>query len=231
MTEAVAAPPWMWIIGGADGAGKSTLAGALFPDLMAGEAYVDADAVMIAAAGHDDPSRAGKILAARLYARIAAGLPFVVEHPLDDGLMLEAIHDWHARQGSVGLVWLWVDSATTAMARVRERAARDGEDRDDDAVRRRCVHVRRWLHDYLDAVDGWLILDTAGERPTRVAEGGPGRVRKFDPVRYHIIVGDRRDQATTRPVFAKDWSAVAERRARNAIARRRKLERFLDAAR
>ncbi len=230
MTDA----PWMWIIGGADGAGKSTLAASLFPELMAQEAYVDADAALYWAADADDPTRATKVLAARLYARIAAGLPFVVEHPLNDGLMLEAIHDWHAQGGQVGLVWLWLGSATTAIARVAERAARASDDAgaspNDAAVKRRLVEVRRRLHDYLDAVDGWLILDNSGDAPVRVAEGAPGRVRKFDPVRYHVVVGGRRDRATSKPVFAGDWSAEAERRARRAIERRRTLERFLNAA-
>ena len=220
----------MWIIGGADGAGKTTVANSLFPDLMRSGASVDTDAVLRWAASDRHPGRATEVLAARLYARIAAGLPFLVEHPLDDDLMLEAIHDWQTAGGRVGLVWLWLDSATTAIARVAERAARGGEAVDPETVRRRLAGVRKRLHDYLDAVDGWLIMDNAGDRPVRVAEGAPGRVRKFDPARYHAIVVDRRQRTTRTPVFADDWSAEAERRARRAVERRRALERFLGAA-
>lgn len=224
--------PWMWLVGGPDGAGKTTFLAAVSPALLDAGAAIDAGEVVHALEesgvepGDELDRRADEIIAARVYARIEAGLPFACEHWLDSRVLLDPMAAWRQQGGRVGLVYIRLHGATMSLDRLAARAEAGGEPADGARVRRRFSRGIRNLAAYMDAADAWLLIDNAGAAPKRIAEGGAGRVNKFDIALFHGMCGARREKASDRPLFAGDWSARVAGRFAEAVRRRTGLERL-----
>lgn len=227
----------MWLVGGADGAGKTTFLSAVSPDFLDAGEVIDAGDVVRALEQHGELTgdalerRAVEVLAARLYGRVEAGVPFACEHWLDSRLLLAPMAAWRQRGGLVGLVYLRLHGATLALDRLAGRAEAGGEAADGTAVRRRFVRGIRNLDAYMDIADAWVLIDNSGDRPRRIAEGGGGWVNKFDIATFHGMCGVRREKACDRPLFAGDWSAQVVARFADAVRRRTGLERLARLAR
>lgn len=103
-----------------NGAGKTTLAAKEFSHIL--NINADVEAVRLSP---DRPGKvalaAGRRTIAAIRAALAAGESFTVETTLAGRLHLRTIQDARARGWNVGLAFIGVNDAKTAMARVRER--------------------------------------------------------------------------------------------------------------
>jgi predicted ABC-type ATPase len=148
--------PTLLILGGANGAGKSTTAAVIIPD---GVPFLNADEI-----AKQLPEEAGKhVQAGRQLLNvwetlIAERTSFAVEATLSNRTMARRIQDAQAAGYSVHLIYLWLPTADLAVQRVAERVRNGGHDIPEDVIRRR--HRKGWLNFlrlYRPIADTWHV--------------------------------------------------------------------------
>ena len=157
------------LIGGANGAGKTTFARSLVPLLHPGAAFLNADEV--AREGYA-PLAAGREVLRRLDACVAARAPFVLETTLSSRRYAARIPAWRAAGYAVTLHFIEVPDADFAVVRVARRVRAGGHDVPETDVRRRYARglalfdaaykpvVDYWAH-YRTGEDGLVFVTDA----------------------------------------------------------------------
>jgi predicted ABC-type ATPase len=173
--------PQLWVVAGPNGVGKSTLVErfrianripVVNPDAIALEldpGHAGKPAVML---------RAGKIAAARRRTLLRAGESFAIETTLTG-------HSEHrlmrtARQAAykINIVFVCVDDALTALARVRERVMRGGHDVPADIVLQRYAKSLANLSSAIALADRCFIIDNTQDRHRLLLTIEEGHVRR-----------------------------------------------------
>lgn len=185
------------IVGGPNGSGKTTLALAYAEEQAI--PYVGADA--IAASLNPDHPAAARVTAAREFKSTVDELvrrkrSFVCESTLS-GLTMRTLFATARDSGyTIGLVFLFVDSADVCVARVAERVRAGGHDVPEIDIRRRFDRsVRRFWNLYRELADSWLLLYNGSAVLQDVAVGRGSRVSIRNSERFLEfleLVGDSR---------------------------------------
>lgn len=164
----------IWIIAGPPGSGKTALCKRLFPDWMGTSRHIDADDTQGYSPVDDLPR--GTIhqivpVSKRLAIAELANRSFVIEtrmvsrKPLATAIKLRR-RGWH-----VHVVYLALPSLAECWRRIRQRVARGGDDISDDVMDKAFLASMKNLQRYIETADRWLILDSSGVRPPRIARG------------------------------------------------------------
>jgi predicted ABC-type ATPase len=102
----------------------------------------------------------------------SAGRSFAFETTLAGHTYLHRIPRWRDAGFTVKLLFLSLNSAEEAIARVAARIRQGGHAVPEDVIRRRFdVGMRNFLEMYRQRVDYWRWLDNSGPRPWLVEEG------------------------------------------------------------
>ena len=163
------------IIAGPNGAGKTTFAQTFLPDEAQLPRFINAD--LIAAGLSPFAPEAAAIKAARLMLQeiadcTARGENFAFETTLAGLSYLQHIDQWHVLGYRVGLYFLSLPDAESALARVAERVRQGGHDIPEPVIRRRFAAGLRNLDAHYKAkVDTWAIYDNTGTQPVLLEWG------------------------------------------------------------
>lgn len=150
--------PTLLILGGANGAGKSTTAAVVIPDDVL---FLNADE--IAKQLPDETGKhvqAGRQLLDVWETLIAERKNFAVEATLSNRTMASRIREAQAAGYSVHLIYMWLPTADIAVQRVAERVRNGGHDIPEDVIRRR--HRKGWINFlrlYRPLVDTWHVFN------------------------------------------------------------------------
>ena len=161
--------PKVIIIAGPNGAGKTTFAREFLPNEAACPIFINADLIAAGLAPFA-PERAA-VQAARLMLEamaqhFAARESFAFETTLSGRAYLRWIRRWQAAGYTVELIFLQLNSADEAIARVAQRVRQGGHDIPPDTIRRRFAAGRENFHRlYAPLVDTWVLYDNAGAQP------------------------------------------------------------------
>ncbi len=148
--------PTLIIIAGPNGAGKTTFAREYLSDDERRFEFVNADEIAGNLAGRDFD--AARMMLRRVDELVEAGEDFVVETTLANLGYAQKIPAWRQRGYLVSLVYLRLDSAEDAIARVRRRVAAGGHGIPEDTVRRRFGRSLKYFEAiYRPIVDEWYI--------------------------------------------------------------------------
>lgn len=184
-----AAPVWVAIIGGINGAGKSTTAAWLRadPDLADAE-FLDPDriATSIAARRPTLTQAAANFAALREVAAtierlLEARRSFVAETVLANHAYRRICADAKRRGLMVRLLFVGVPTVEDSIARVALRVAKGGHDVPEADIRRRWPRTHEnlaWFARHADAVD--VFANTWNAQPKLVAQSRAGRVALLD---------------------------------------------------
>lgn len=177
--------PWMWIIGGPNGAGKTTLAKAILGEALETAIFLNADEI----AKELGSFRGPQVMAARMLIdavdfSIAARRSFAVETTLSSrrylriALQLQAGWVLGDNFWRVGLLYVGLENADLAVARVARRVASGGHDIPEADIRRRFARSCALLRPYMAGVDRCLVFDNSGSAPHLLFDrwGMPGVV-------------------------------------------------------
>lgn len=161
--------PHLYIVGGANGAGKTTAAMTLLPQYLDVYEFVNADEI----ARGLNPLRpesanflAGRVMIERLNSLIEAKSNFAFETTCAGHHHAETIRQAKAAGYLTTLIFLWLPSADMAVQRVRSRVRQGGHDIPEPTIRRRyAAGLKNLTGLFLPLVDKAVIYDnTAADR-------------------------------------------------------------------
>ena len=182
----------LYIIGGCNGAGKTTASYTVLPDILDCREFVNADEIAQGLSPFnptDVAIEAGRLMLQRIEELLAREESFSIETTLATRSYVNLIRRAHAKGYKVTLVFFWLNSAELAIQRVAERVSKGGHDIPVDIIRRRYVSgIRNLFNLYADEVDYWSIFDNSENPRIMVAKGGKGlQITVLEETSYNLI--------------------------------------------
>ncbi len=174
--------PIVYVIGGANGSGKTTTSLVLLPRRLNVIEFVNADAIAAGISPLNPESmaiQAGRIMLERLDLLSTSGANFAFETTLASRTFAPFLRKCKEERGyAIALIYFWLRSPELAIERVSMRVAAGGHSIPEDVVRRRYERGRLNLTSlYLPLVDEWMIFDNSESESRLVAEKEVGQVQ------------------------------------------------------
>lgn len=165
----------LYIIAGCNGAGKSTIAFSLLPELLECKEYVNADEIARGLSPFQPETvaiEAGRIMLNRIDNLLKENVTFAIETTLSarsySNLILKAKNSGY----NVILLFLWLNSNKLAIKRVQERIKKGGHGIPIDIIKRRYhAGIQNLIKIYIPLCDFWLIFDNSNIPGTVIAHG------------------------------------------------------------
>ncbi len=161
--------PKIIIIAGPNGAGKTTFAREFLPVDARCPIFVNADLIAAGLAPFEPETaavQAGRIMLGELARHFAARENFAFETTFSGRGYLHHIRQWKAAGYAVKLIFLQLNSADEATARVAQRVRQGGHHIPEPVVRRRFVAGQENFYRlYAPLVDSWALYNNAGAQP------------------------------------------------------------------
>ncbi|MEI3652431.1 MAG: zeta toxin family protein [Dolichospermum lemmermannii FEM_B0920] len=168
--------PNLYIIGGANGSGKTTVALQILPYFLKVFEYINADNIAAGISPFNSESvamEAGRLMLQRLETLVNDKADFAFETTLAARNFARFIRECKSQDYIINLIYFWLESPELAITRVRRRVASGGHNIPEDIIRRRYERGRRNLTDlYLPLCDSWIVYNNSGDEPQLVAESG-----------------------------------------------------------
>lgn len=166
--------PSLYVIGGANGSGKTTVALTVLPRFLQVFEYVNADAIAAGLSPLNPESMAmqsGWLMRERLQVLAETGVDFAFETTLAARTFAQFMSVCKTRGYRINLIYLWLPSADLAVERVARRVSSGGHHIPEEVVRRRYERgLKNLVELYLPIADGWMIFDNSGESLRLVAK-------------------------------------------------------------
>jgi predicted ABC-type ATPase len=167
--------PVVIVLGGVNGAGKSTAARALLAEQLAVTTFVNADEIargLNAFAPESVAFEAGRIMLRRLRELATALVDFGFETTLAGRTYLPFLRDLRRDTYVVELHYFWLRSPGLAIERVRDRVRTGGHGIPEATILRRYDRsIRGFWQDYRTVVDSWFVYDNSPSVPALIAAG------------------------------------------------------------
>jgi predicted ABC-type ATPase len=167
--------PNLYIIGGANGAGKTTAALKLLPEFLSCYEYVNADSIAAGLSPFKPESvalQAGRLMLERLQTLAGSGVDFAFESTLASH-PLSVLERCRREAYTIHLLYIWLRSPELAVQRVAQRVRSGGHAVPEATIRRRYEAGRKNLVTlYTPLADDWMVYDNSGDELVLVAEGG-----------------------------------------------------------
>jgi predicted ABC-type ATPase len=163
------------VLGGCNGAGKTTSSRSLLADTLEVMTFVNADVIAQGLSGFDPDNaalEASRIMLERLRALAAGRADFAFETTLAARSYAPWLDGLRQAGYEVHLHYFWLKSADLAVARVRERVRLGGHSIPEPTIRQRYQRsVRNLLHLYLSRVSAWWVYDNSLSVAQLIARG------------------------------------------------------------
>ncbi len=182
--------PELFIIAGCNGAGKTTAAYNLLPDVFQTTEFINADE--IARGLTPDNVEASAIAAARIMLTriddlIESKQNFAFETTLSGLSYLKIIEKARANGFEVTLFFVYLESAAMAIERVAFRVTKGGHHIPADVIERRYSKGINNLPKYTNLVNNWYLLNNSADDYEIVAKYVNGIKNIFNFEQYKII--------------------------------------------
>jgi predicted ABC-type ATPase len=170
------------VVGGPNGSGKSTFVSSYLADKP--RPYLCAD-LIATEFGHLDilarQVEAGREFVRRSESQLARSEDFIVESTLSGRTLKSYLTRARSAGFQVTIVFVFLDSPETCVARVRDRVRGGGHDVPEEDIRRRFLRsCRNFWHIYREIADYWYVVYNSSGYFKRIASGEPNLTSVLD---------------------------------------------------
>lgn len=170
----------LYIIGGCNGAGKTTASYTILPEILDCKEFVNADEIAYGLSPFNPEGvivEAGRLALKRVSDLLERDESFSIETTLAARTLVKTVRRAQDKGYYVSLLFFWLNSIDLAIQRVAERVSNGGHNVPEPTIRSRYVSgIHNFFHLYANAVDYWTVFDNS-ESPRRLIASG-GRARK-----------------------------------------------------
>ena len=183
------------IIAGPNGSGKTTFVSEYLRESEV-SVYIGADAIAERLVSRAEEMDRVKIQAGRLFIKeihelIEAGTDFIVEVTLSGKGFTRTISQLKRAGYTVTIVFIFLKSPATSVARVRNRVQAGGHHvPTEDVIRRFYRSKHNFWHIYRHLVDRWNLVYNSGEHPQEVAFGEGDQLTIIDRGGFELFIRD-----------------------------------------
>ncbi len=185
--------PEIVVVAGPNGAGKSTTATVLLPENLSIDQFVNADLIALGLsplAPERSAFAAGRIMLARIHKLSQEGKSFAFETTLAARSYAPFLRKSKQAGYLVHVIYIWLNSAELAVARVAHRVQQGGHDVPREVIERRYQRgLRNLFSIYMPLANSWTLCDNSSRELIVVAQGeGGAKPKVFDALKYDRIV-------------------------------------------
>ena len=186
------------VIAGPNGSGKTTFAAEYLRDSEV-SVYIGADAIAERLVSRPEDMDSVKIQAGRLFIQeiqelIQSGTDFIVEVTLSGKGFARTISQLRRAGYTVTIVFVFLKSAETCIARVRNRVQAGGHHvPTEDVVRRFYRSKHNFWYTYRNLVDRWSLFYNSAEYFQEVASGEGNEVTVINEDFFELFMQDIRN--------------------------------------
>ncbi len=185
--------PEIVVVAGPNGAGKSTTASVLLPENLSIDHFVNADLIALGLspfAPERSAFAAGRIMLKRIHKLSEEGMSFAFETTLAARSYAPFLRKAKQAGYLVHVIYIWLNSAELAVARVAHRVQQGGHDVPREVIERRYQRgLRNLFSIYMPLANSWTLCDNSSRELIVVAQGeGGAEPQIFDALKYDRIV-------------------------------------------
>lgn len=173
----------LYIIGGCNGAGKTTASYTVLPEILQCQEFVNADEIAKGLSPFNPESvaiEAGRLMLLRIDNLLEAEKTFSIETTLATKSYKNLIDRAKQKGYKVKLIFFWLDSPETAIRRVAQRVSEGGHNIPTDTIiRRYYAGIRNFFRIYMHCVDYWALSNNTEGTSEYIAEGGKGIITEI----------------------------------------------------
>ena len=169
--------PFLYIISGCNGAGKTTASFTILPEMLNCKEFVNSDEIAKGISPFNAGStsvaiEASRILYRRVKELIAKGETFAMETTLAARSMVNLVQEAQKNGYYVTLLYFWLNSPELAIERVKMRVASGGHNIEESTIRRRYkAGILNLFNLYIPVCDFWMIIDNSFPPMETIAKG------------------------------------------------------------
>jgi predicted ABC-type ATPase len=182
----------LYIIGGSNGAEKTTFAKEFLPGYVHCLRFVNPDLIAAGLSPFSPEAvaaHAGRLMLEEVGSLIRHGKSFAFESTLSGKTYLRLI--WQAKAAGyvIHLFYLWIPDPSLAVARIRDRVDSGGHNVPEPDVRRRYERtLRNFFGMYRPVADSVHFFNNTGSEPELVFKDEDGDTEVYNPVLYRVLV-------------------------------------------
>ena len=169
--------PYLYIISGCNGAGKTTASFTILPEMLKCREFVNSDEIAKGLSPFNADSiavavEASRIMYKRIKELIGAGETFAMETTLATRSVANLIREAQREGYYVTLLYFWLNTPDLAVERVKMRVAAGGHNIPEATIRRRYeAGIHNLFELYLPISDYWMITDNSMSPMEVIAKG------------------------------------------------------------
>lgn len=182
----------LYILAGCNGAGKTTVAYFILPEILQCKEFVNADEIAKGLSPFQ-PSTvtypAGKIMIQRIKSLIEKGSDFAIETTLSAITYRDTIKLAQSQDYRVSMIFFWLNSVALAKERVHLRVSEGGHFVSDKIIERRYHKgLQNFFDIFLPLCDNVMLFDNSAATPKLIMNKTKEKAEEIlDPETFNII--------------------------------------------